>query len=82
MIFCSDMVSLLLLWLKFIHHGVIEGCREGGGKTISSLTAISAVVAVLFCERYSGITVLTLFSFYNNSHFHICMRVKFMGIRC
>ncbi|MDF9347372.1 hypothetical protein OH693_18520 [Escherichia coli] len=20
----------LLLWLKLIHHGVIEGCREGG----------------------------------------------------
>ncbi|ESU76585.1 hypothetical protein WRSd5_p00032 (plasmid) [Shigella dysenteriae WRSd5] len=31
-IFCSDMVSRLLLWLKFIHHGAIEGCRERGGR--------------------------------------------------
>lgn len=23
--------TLLLLWLKFIHHGVTEGCREGEG---------------------------------------------------
>ncbi|WP_260834381.1 hypothetical protein, partial [Escherichia coli] len=21
--------TFLLLWLQFIHHGVIEGCREG-----------------------------------------------------
>ncbi|MXE60961.1 hypothetical protein FQ038_26130 [Escherichia coli] len=26
------MVSLLFLWLKFILHGTIEGCREGGGR--------------------------------------------------
>ncbi|EON5996828.1 hypothetical protein ACLFKL_005263, partial [Escherichia coli] len=24
--------TLLLLWLKFIHHGVTEGCREGEGR--------------------------------------------------
>lgn len=30
--FQLNMVSLLFLWLKFIHHDVIEGCREGGGR--------------------------------------------------
>ncbi|EAC1689862.1 hypothetical protein DRR52_26200 [Escherichia coli] len=45
------MVSLLFLWLKFILHGAIEGCSEGGGRPshhLQMLEVLPISMAILF----------------------------------
>uniref|UniRef100_UPI003917371C hypothetical protein n=1 Tax=Escherichia coli TaxID=562 RepID=UPI003917371C len=58
-------VSFLLLWLKFIHHGVIQGCREGEGRPYHRLrvTRMTDILNVFLNSALShGMTSLLLYS--------------------